>query len=153
MPFQPPFQPDPTCFPNLSAEGFVQTSPRDTRYNCIAWAAGEERWWWWPARDAKWPAGVPLETTIEAFTAAFATMGYEPCDNSNLEVGYEKVAFYANANGVQHAARQLPSGFWTSKLGRDADVQHTLEGLAGPCYGTVQRFLRRVIVTAQSTPR
>jgi hypothetical protein len=45
---------------------------------------------------------------------------------------------------VKHAARQLPTGRWTSKLGKAVDIEHdTPEGVTGPVYGAVVKFLRR----------
>ena len=44
-----------------------------------------------------------------------------------------------------HAARQLPNGKWTSKLGRWEDIEHDLEGLTGEMYGSVQQILKRQI--------
>jgi regulator of protease activity HflC (stomatin/prohibitin superfamily) len=42
-----------------------------------------------------------------------------------------------------HAARQLPSGMWTSKLGALEDIEHQLEGLAGDRYGKIGQILKR----------
>lgn len=43
-----------------------------------------------------------------------------------------------------HAARQLPDGTWTSKLGKDVDISHdSLDGLSGDRYGTPALILRR----------
>ena len=44
---------------------------------------------------------------------------------------------------VKHAARQLTSGRWTSKVGQNIDIEHTLAGLEGPFYGEVVRILKR----------
>jgi hypothetical protein len=44
-----------------------------------------------------------------------------------------------------HAARQLLSGKWTSKLGRWQDVEHELEGLVCDRYGTVKQVMKRAI--------
>jgi hypothetical protein len=57
----------------------------------------------------------------------------------------EKVALYATDEGPAHAARQLSNGRWTSKLGRDEDIEHELEGLAGSHYGAVVQFLQRQV--------
>lgn len=35
-------------FPGLQGTSFEITSPRDRRYNCVAWAANDTRRWWWP---------------------------------------------------------------------------------------------------------
>lgn len=132
------------AFPRLEAEGFRRTSQHTPEYNCIAWAAGDDDRWWWPSPESYWPPGVPEEATLECFVLAFATRGYEPCADGALEPGVEKVALYADEAGVPtHAARQLPTGRWTSKLGTEVDIEHTLPGLEGPVYGKVAAFLRR----------
>jgi hypothetical protein len=152
MPFNPPYQPNSAVFPALSASGFTQTSPKDRRYNCIAWAVGprEARSFWWPGPplDGKWPPGVPRNDSVAAFEAAFSTEGYQPCSDGSLEPGYEKIALYALNGQVKHAARQLPNGEWTSKLGRDADITHSLDALVGfntYSYGAVVSFMRRQV--------
>ena len=45
-----------------------------------------------------------------------------------------------------HAARQLPNGWWTSKLGPSFDIEHaTPEAVAGGVYGDPVLFLSRAI--------
>src|SRR5205807_2520447 len=116
-------------FPALLGRVYQVTSPPEKKYNCIAWAVGDTAQWWWPAessplRDIYWPSGVPREETLEAFRQAFATLGYVVCDDERLEEGYEKVALFASFGVPKHAARQLPSGRWTSKLGEREDIEH-----------------------------
>jgi len=61
-------------------------------------------------------------------------------------VGFEKIALYSNANESTHAARQLPDGQWTSKLGDFEDIKHVnVECLQGPCYGIAIGYLKRQI--------
>ena len=134
-------------FPGLARGGYRVTSPRDKRYNCIAWAAGDTRNWWWPVPEAKevfWDSGVaPLET-LPAFRDAFARLGYVVCEGDELEAGFEKIALFANNQGIPlHAARQLPSGRWTSKLGELEDIEHTLRDLEGEEYGSVALVMKR----------
>lgn len=108
----------------------VATSPSTPIYNCIAWAASDTNNWWWPTLNGFWPANVPRELTLEAFELAYNTLGYSRCDNENLESGYEKIAIYVDNNNIpQHAARQLQNGTWTSKLGKNIDVEHDLHEL------------------------
>jgi hypothetical protein len=55
----------------------------------------------------------------------FALHGYQPCDNSELEPATEKIAIYVGADGEpSQVAKQLPSGWWQSKLGSDYDIEH-----------------------------
>jgi hypothetical protein len=132
-------------FPNLVPQSFEVTSNRSPFYNCIAWAANDTENWWWPdIKDSYWPPGVPRVETLDAFEAAYGTLGYKRCDDGTLEDGFEKIAIYENADGPQHAAPQLSDGRWTSKLGPDEDIAHnTLDGVAGQLYGQPVRYLRR----------
>ena len=101
-------------FPHLAATGYRITSPATRTYNCFAWAAGEDDPWWNPLEPNTpyyWPNGVPAELTIAAFIQAYQTVGYEPCESSDFESGFEKIAIYATPDGEPtHAARQLPNG-------------------------------------------
>jgi hypothetical protein len=135
-------------FPNLTREGYVETSPASLEYNCIAWAAGDEARWWWPDANftAFWPPDVPRAETMSAFTEAFETLGYELCENRDLEPDFVKIALYAKDGKPTHAARQLPDGQWTSKLGDYIDITHTLRGLEGPIYGGVAVFMKRHVM-------
>jgi hypothetical protein len=139
-------------FPNLKDEDWQQCSPVDPSYNCIAYAAGRTDVYWWPDPFAPplhdyWPQGVPCEETLDAFIQLYRTFGYEPCDasdNGSLEPGYEKIALFAIGTTPTHAAKQLPDGRWTSKLGLLEDIEHDdLACLNGPCYGSSVQFLRR----------
>ena len=135
------------CFPQIAQTGYRVTSPQTPRYNCIAWAAGDTRRWWWPDPSpfAYWPPTIPRENSLTRFVEAFQTLGYEQCLDADLESGFEKVAVYVDANGVPtHAARQLPSGTWTSKLGREEDIEHGAPaGVEGKQYGFVAQMLKR----------
>ncbi len=134
-----------SLFPDLARSGYRITSPPDRKYNCIAWVAGITSAWWWPDPDGVdfWPCTVPCEPTVAAFAQALAIVGYQPCQDGSLEPGWEKVALYSSVEGPTHAARQLPNGRWTSKLGPDDDIEHSLDALCGPAYGSVTQFLRR----------
>lgn len=133
------------AFPALRNEGFEETSPASEKYNCIAWAAGRPSQWWWPYQHPAyyWPEGHAHEVTLEAFIRAFVSLRYQQCENGELEAGFEKVAIYAVEGKPTHAARQLGDGRWTSKLGKDIDITHTLRGLEGPVYGHVASYLKR----------
>ncbi|MFZ0661767.1 MAG: hypothetical protein WAM66_03680 [Acidobacteriaceae bacterium] len=121
------------------------------RYNCIAWAAGVDSKWWWPvpAQAYFWPEGVPREVTFEAFMQAYATLEYQLCLNSSLQTALEKIAIFGieAADGTRmptHAALQLVSGKWTSKLGVFEDIQHdTEDAVNGPTYGKVVCYMSR----------
>jgi hypothetical protein len=137
--------------PYLTEDNCTVTSPSRNAYNCIAWAAGDDTRWWWPTplRGINyWPRGVPREVKVEAFILAFGTIGYAPCADGSLEPGIEKIAMFAKRmNGElvpTHAALQLESGEWTSKMGRLEDIVHALVGdVGGPVYGQTVRYLAR----------
>jgi hypothetical protein len=134
-------------FPNISGEGYVETSLPDLKYNCIAWAANDNKRFWWPdwQHVGFWPISLRA-VRLDNFIAAFATLGYERCDSGELEDDFEKVVIYLNSTGAPtHMARQLKDGKWTSKLGPYKDISHTLNGVEGSEYGYVGTFLRRKV--------
>ena len=139
----------PADLPNLDAHNHTITSPAAARYNCIGWAAGSTTQWWWPTGRYFWPPNVPREETLDAFLRAYGTLGFVECADDAPEPGIEKIALYAvrESDGTlspTHAARQLPSGAWTSKLGPLEDIEHSKpKDVSCPHYGEPVRFLRR----------
>lgn len=136
-------------FPRLTAANHRVTSPATPDYNCVAWAAGDTAHWWqpgvyWPAETARGDFG------IAALKHLFTALGFADCASSDqLEPGFEKVALYGSDAFYTHAARQLPSGVWTSKLGRDVDIEHLApEDVAGGVYGQVIGFMKRPTTAA-----
>ena len=136
-------------FPGLVKGDYRITSPTNPDYNCLAWAVKDTGKWWWPGLDEEreyWPPGVLREATLDAFQAALILLGYGVCPGEDVESGFEKVALFADALGKpKHAARQLPTGRWTSKLGRMEDIEHELRDLEGVAYGAVVLILRRPV--------
>ena len=108
---------------------------------------------WWPDPHGQyhWPDGAARSGTLDAYLQAYAAIGYERCDSDQLEERHEKVALFLNAAGSpRHVARQLPSGRWTSKLGKEEDIEHDLRALEGEKYGKVAVFLKRANRTSSS---
>lgn len=132
-------------FPNLLTDNHIVTSQRDSAYNCIAWAAGDLSKWWWPdaLNSYYWPPGATRKESVEAFIEAFEKLGYRVCSSGSLEADVEKIAIFAIMGKPTHAARQLRSGKWTSKLGREEDISHRLRALEGPLYGEATIFMSR----------
>jgi len=136
-------------FPNLQREDYHVIGRATARFNCIAHAAGDSERPWWPVEEgddrAFWPNEIAREESVEAFLAAFATLGYVTCTGPELEPGFDKLAIYADPNGrPKHAAKQTLSGFWSSKLGSLQTIEHrTLEALEGDSYGRAVAFLKR----------
>jgi hypothetical protein len=130
-------------FPGLSNGRYTITSDPADDYNCIAWAAGDTAAWWSHLPGYRWPNAI-RSPTVESLVAMFAKMGYETCDSACLEDGFDKVAVYEKAGLWKHASRQLPNGWWTSKLGPDEDIEHNTPGdLSGDLYGTVHCIMRK----------
>jgi hypothetical protein len=96
-----------------------------------------------------WPVSAPREVTMQAFLAAFATLGFEACRDGAFEAGVEKIVLMGrrDATGLivpTHAARQLESGAWTSKLGSLEDIRHeTVDAMEGPLYGAAVAYMSR----------
>ena len=92
------------------------------------------------------------------FVEAFEALGYHLCLSEALEPGLEKIAIYGvqGPDGLSiptHAALQLPSGEWTSKLGRFEDIRHqTVEGVSGPVYGRARIFMSRPLTSNPQNP-
>jgi hypothetical protein len=132
-------------------EASRDTSDYDPAYNCLAWACDDNTRWWqydpfgvWPYY---WPPDLagPDANTVVGWVKLFKSLGYEVCDSAVLESGFEKIAIYVQRDAtVEHVARQLETGAWSSKLGKMEDIEHpTLEELSGKHYGSVGPIMRR----------
>ena len=133
-------------FPNLNGTNSKVTSRADSAYNCFAWAGHYTDRWLDPIKPlGYWPPNVPPRATLNNFTKVYEADGWSRCDSPDVEPGYEKIAIYTDRRGLpQHAARQLESGRWTSKLGEAEDIEHdNLEVFDGSIYGTPARYMRR----------
>jgi len=158
----PAFRPGPvvrshleSTFPNLGKTDWLIKSPYDDAYQCVAWAACRTDRRWWPGAttlETYWPLDVASDDSVDHFIEAFATLGYKPCESPAFELGYQKVAIYAAANGqVRHMARQHCLGRgWLSKPGKLEDIVHPdlacIEGDPSPTsyeYGRVVQILKR----------
>jgi hypothetical protein len=82
---------------------------------------------------------------MQAFEAWFAADGWEETGNDQIQDGYEKIALFVLGDQPTHAARLLPTGVWTSKLGQDIDLSHALGDLDGPKYGAVVKIYRKPV--------
>ena len=132
------------AFPRLTPDNHRVTSPETVDYNCIAWAADDVEHWWQPG--VFWPiAADPGEFALEVLEQVFKALGYQDCAmDASLEPGFEKVALFGDSVYYTHAARQLPTGNWTSKLGKAEDIEHnTAQDVAGGVYGDVVWVMRR----------
>lgn len=143
-------------FPGLQYDShFEVTSPEDSNYNCIAWAYQIKNRWMWPPAGVPtgvldavtyWPDDETQEADVREFIKAFEQKGYKVCDNADLENGYRKVALYIKPGTTEctHAARQLSTGYWTSKLGQSYDIQHeNPHTIEGRIYGSLYCIMRK----------
>ncbi len=135
-------------FPFLDPANHIVVGPESDFHNCIAWAAGfDDRKIWPGVAEYHWPACLPQEESLASLIAFFVSLGYQQCDDPSLEEGFEKVALFADPEDdyPTHAARQLPNGWWSSKMGWDGvTIEH--DGLAcieGNQYGRAVLSLRR----------
>lgn len=124
---------------------FMLTSPFTYRYNCIAYAMGmQDRWvdganlpWhWWPPVHK----GMDVSDLIEAFRF----FGFEECGmDDSLDIEYDKVALYCNAEGWTHAARVVGNGVYHSKFGASYDGTHSNGDVLEAQYGNPFIIMRR----------
>jgi hypothetical protein len=132
-----------------SGASYKVTSNATVLYNCIAYAAGDESRWWEPYRrddrPTYWPKNAIQGYSLEALVSAFVAIGYEACENGDLEPGFEKVALYvADDDTYGHAAKQKDDGSWVSKLGDWEDIRHgTVDVFRHANYGTVAKYMKR----------
>ena len=133
-------------FPCITESNSRQTSPAAKEYNCIAWAYGKDDDWFEPDAEQQfsWPISR-REYSLVAFEELFASIGYISCADASKEDGFLKIAIYVNGIGEPtHAARQLATGKWTSKLGKGIDIMHdSPDVLNGPSYGTAHVYMKR----------
>ncbi len=132
-------------YPELRGTFYSIASSATPKYNCFAWAAGDTEQCWGLHKNYYWPPGIPREATLEALIRVYETLGYTICDNAREESGFLKIAIYVDTDGVPtHAARELHTGDWSSKL-EDLEVilHDTLEDIEGGMYGEVKVILKR----------
>jgi hypothetical protein len=133
-------------FPKSNDSNIKITSPITDNYNCISWACGSNSIRIWPnLRYFQWPEEIPNTEHIDSFVKLFELIGYKICKNGILENGYEKICLYEKDGVPQHAARQLHSGLWTSKLGPSYDIEHEERALCGGDYGDISIHMKRKI--------
>lgn len=145
---------DEDCFPNLHAVGYRVTSPKDVKYNCFAYAAGEMHRKWDPSMipipGYFWPKGVERNYDPETVLHAFESVGFVQCESSDLEEGFEKIAIYYKDKEATHAARQDATGAWLSKLGNEEDIKHKHPHcFGGSIYGEVIFFMKRPVTESK----
>ena len=131
----------------------MPASQATPRYNCLGFAARDERHWWQAERNGGrfyWPPNLARITTINSVTQIFIARGFQLTDNHNVEPEYEKVAIYASLEDFEFTHIAWSDGLvWKSKLGSGQDIDHyslyVLEGDQADEYGIVDRVLSKRI--------
>jgi len=141
---------EPKNYPNLHAGNYRDTGEATHDYHCIGWAIGRDDEWWDPAEPEPWednfywPANVPRDYRATSVVMAFESAGFAVCADASLEEGVEKIVLYADGPEFTHAARQLETGKWTSKMDPDERIEHdTPEDLVGPWCGQIATYMQR----------
>jgi hypothetical protein len=96
-------------------------------------------------RSTRWPPNAPRSLDLSALLTSFESLGFIRCKGTEIEPEVERIALFVDLDGdVIHAARQLPDGRWTSKLGEWEDIEHDdLAALEGGDYGRVAAVMKR----------
>jgi hypothetical protein len=137
-----PIDPLPaTDFPALTTANHSVTSDHSLIYNCIAWSLGDISKWWWPEIYGYWPEGCRRSTELSSFVDMYEYMGYSITSSLVYSTTERRIAIFVKDNKATHAAVQLDNSRWSSKLGQNQDIVHTLSALEGPLYGSVQVYM------------
>src|ERR1700738_1915270 len=83
-------------FPKLGGGNYKRASLATPRYNCLAFACGDERKWWEPRPGGRfyWPPSAQRDTSLTTVTRIFVADGYAETKDRNIEAGYLKAAIY-----------------------------------------------------------
>lgn len=134
-------------FPKLRGTQWSIISRRNKRYNCFAWAAGENDRKWDFGKKDYWPKGVKKGYGIAYLVAAYVAEGFSVCPKAECaayDPSCETIVLYELHTNGSHAARLLPNGAWTSKIGALEDIQHEApEHLSGTVYGDPLVYMKR----------
>ena len=129
-------------FPNLANEDFDIICPESTRYNCIAYAAGDTSQPWSDESGDYWPLEVPRSPTIGGLENLFRWLGFEKCRRPRLPADYLNVALYASEGLWQHAALQMPTAAGAASWVKGGRLSNTRRPLASP--------VRQQLIAAQA---
>lgn len=132
--------------PSLTKDNYQETSRATSVYNCVGWVLGDETRWYEPTDSGQyfWLGNKSADYSLKSYTDMFTSQGFEVCEKSTPEDGFQKIALYVKEKEFSHVALQVPSGRWSSKLGAWEDIEHdTLEAISGPLYGEPRMFMSR----------
>lgn len=133
-------------FPNIVGKQF-KIFKSSIKFNCVAYTLDFYDDWIWTNEKA-WPYDkIPRNSGLNGFKELYKLNGYEECDSSSFEEGYEKIAFYSYNGRPMHACKQF-GNTWRSKLGISVIIEHELEWLCGytdDAYGEIAFIMKRKI--------
>ncbi len=134
------------AFPRLAREGYEIVGEPTRGYNCVAYAAGDNKKWWDFTETRYWPDYATRTDRMEGLIEVFTGLGFQRCRGNSHEGGYVKVALYEEHGVWKHAALQTPTGRWRSKLGEGPLIEHLRpESLTGEVYGNPTIHMRRQV--------
>lgn len=117
------------------------------KFNCVAYTLDFYEDWVW-TNEKTWPHNkIPRDSGIGGFRSLYQLHGYIECNTSDLEDGYEKIAFYSKNGEPTHASKQFGK-MWRSKLGISYIIEHELDWLCGygdDEYGEIEFIMKRKI--------
>ena len=143
-------------FPNISPSAEIISYP-DRRYNCVMHALGGKSFYIQPipkqycpvipgqyGEKFFWPTDFPFDFSVETMIEFFKLFKYEICEDDSYSLKFRKLAIFADkANDFKHVALQFGPDIWTSKLGYENILKHSLADISGGTYGNVYCFMRR----------
>ena len=132
-------------FPNIVGKDFKIVKTNGD-FNCVAFSLDIYDKWIWTNTEF-WPyEKIPRNSGLSGFKKLYEINGYEECDDSSFERGYEKIAFYSKGKYPMHACKQF-GNMWRSKLGPSPSIiEHELGWLCGDsddAYGEVVFIMKR----------
>jgi hypothetical protein len=144
-------------WPNTRYHPLVIKSPKTIKYNCAAFAVGQEDYWFECADESlkqlylgscefHWPENILQNASLNAYIELYEQHGFEKLSSLNADFvgGVTKIALYGKGDDFMHASKQMPDGRWASKLGPLQDVEHdNLRVLEGPTYGMVKAIMQK----------
>ncbi len=90
------------------------------------------------------------DSSIASLVHAYATKGYEVCseDGRTFDPDFDKIVLYVQVWGSErrgmHAAKLMPNGMWSSKIGSLHDIEHpTPEDVIHRDYGVPEVYMRK----------
>ena len=134
--------------PNLIGKPYkiISTHVGEPEFNCVSFSLDIFDDWTW-TNEACWDTSIPRNLKVQSFRLLYNKHGYEECNNSDYEHGYDKIAFYAIGLTPTHAAKQFKN-MWRSKI-NIAVVEHELDWINGNDkngYGEVVFIMKRKII-------